>query len=140
MFSLVRPTATCIRYYETVGLLPEPERLPNGYRRYDEVDVARLQFVSSARTLGFSLNDIAEILSFRDRREAPCRVVLDMLQEKAEEVTRRITELKQLELELQRLDALGQALPMDDIDGTACVCHLIQQVEKKEKAARDGKG
>ena len=102
--------------------------------------MARLQFVSSARTLGFSLNDIAEILAFRDRREAPCRVVLDMLQEKAEEVTCRITELKQLELELQRLDALGQTLPMDDIDGKACICHLIQQVEKKEKAARDGKG
>lgn len=51
-----------IRYYESIGLLPEPGRLSNGYRDYDESDVARLQFVAGARTLDFSLDDIAEIL------------------------------------------------------------------------------
>lgn len=129
-----------IRYYESVGLSPEPERLPNGYRHYDESDVARLQFVSSARTLGFTLDDIAEILAFRDRREAPCRVVLDMLQEKADEVTRRIEEMKRLRRELQRLHTLGQTLPTDDVDGKACVCHLIQEVEKGDRLARNGDG
>ena len=68
-----------IRYYESIGLLPEPGRLSNGYRDYDESDVARLQFVAGARTLDFSLDDIAEILALRDRREAPCRVVLTLL-------------------------------------------------------------
>lgn len=131
---------SAIRYYESIGLLPEPERLPNGYRSYNASDVARLQFVSSARTLGFTLDDIAEILAFRDRREAPCRVVLDMLQEKADEVTRRIEELKRLRRELQRLHTLGQTLPTDDVDGKACVCHLIQEVEKGDRLARNGDG
>jgi DNA-binding transcriptional MerR regulator len=131
---------SAIRYYESIGLLPEPKRQPNGYRDYDEADVARLQFVAGARTLGFSLDDIAEILALRDRREAPCRVVLDLLQEKAEEITRRIAELKCLEMELQRLYTLGQSFPTDDVDGKACVCHLIQQVEKSEELARNGNG
>jgi DNA-binding transcriptional MerR regulator len=131
---------SAIRYYETIGLLLEPERLPNGYRNYDEADVARLQFVAGARTLDFSLDDIAEILALRDRREAPCRVVLNLLQEKEAEITRRIAELKRLKMELQKLYALGKTFPTDDIDGKACVCHLIQQVEKKEKAARNRNG
>lgn len=131
-------TGPAIGYYESIDLLPEPERLPNGYRYYDESDVTRLQFVSSARTLDFSLDDIAEILAFRDRREAPCRVVLDMLQEKAKEVTRRIEELQRLKGELERLHTLGQTLPTDDIDGKTCVCHLIEEVEQHENAARNG--
>ena len=129
-----------IRYYESFGLLPEPERLSNGYRNYDEADVSRLQFVSGARALGFSLDDIAEILAFRDRREAPCRVVLDMLREKADEVTQRIEELQRLKGELQHLYTLGQALPTDDVDGKACVCHLIQEVDRNDTPKRNDNG
>lgn len=130
-----------IRYYESIGLLPEPGRLSNGYRDYDESDVARLQFVAGARTLDFSLDDIAEILALRDRREAPCRVVLTLLQEKEEEISRRITELKRLKMELQELHTLGQTFPTVDVDGKACVCHLIsEQVEKRETTVRNGNG
>lgn len=131
---------SAIRYYESIGLLPEPERLSNGYRDYDEADVDRLQFVAGARTLDFSLDDIAEILALRDRREAPCRVVLDLLQEKADEIGQRIAELKQLETELQRLYTLGKSFPTDDVEGKACVCHLIQSVDKGEQTARNGNG
>lgn len=131
---------SAIRYYESIGLLPEPERRPNGYRDYDEADVARLQFVAGARALDFSLDDIAEILALRDRREAPCRVVLDLLQEKEEEVSRRIAELKRLKVELQQLHVLGQTFPTDGIDGKACVCHLVQNVDKGEKRTRNGNG
>lgn len=131
---------SAIRYYESIGLLPEPERRPNGYRDYDEADVARLQFVAGARALDFSLDDIAEILALRDRREAPCRVVLDLLEEKEEEIARRIAELKRLKVELQQLYTLGQTFPTDDVDGKACVCHLVQNVDKSEKRTRNGNG
>jgi DNA-binding transcriptional MerR regulator len=63
--------AKTIRYYEQVGVLPPPRRKPNGYREFDGSDVERLKFVAGARQLNFSLNDIAEILALRDRREAP---------------------------------------------------------------------
>ncbi len=63
--------AKTIRYYESIGVLPPPERKSNGYRLYREADVERVRFVAGARSLGFALDDITEILALRDRREAP---------------------------------------------------------------------
>jgi DNA-binding transcriptional MerR regulator len=83
-----------IRYYESVGLLPSPRRLSNGYRLYDEADVNRLRLVAGLRALDFSLDDMAEILGLRDRGEAPCRVLLALLDHKADEIQRRIAELE----------------------------------------------
>lgn len=116
-----------IRYYESIGVLPEPKRLANGYRVYDDSDVDRLKFVIGLRRLDFSLDDITEILAMRDRREAPCRVVLDLLLEKADQVSQRIKELQILEDELHRLHAVGLTYPIDDVDGKACVCHLVSE-------------
>ncbi len=116
-----------IRYYEEIGLLPPPRRLPNGYRDYDEGDVERVKFVGGARNLDFSLDDIDEILALRDRREAPCRVVLDMLEQRADEVSQRISELQRLETDMRKLHKLGQTFPMDDVDGKNCVCHLVSE-------------
>jgi DNA-binding transcriptional MerR regulator len=114
-----------IRYYEAIGVLPQPKRLANGYRVYDEFDVDRLKFVIGLRRLDFSLDDITEILAMRDLREAPCWVVLDLLSEKAEQVSQRINELQLLEHELHRLYQVGLTYPLDDVDGKACVCHLV---------------
>lgn len=116
-----------IRYYEEIGLLPLPRRRPNGYRDYGEADVDRVKFVAAARGLDFSLDDIGEILDLRDRREAPCRVVLDLLQQRADEISQRITNLQRLEAELRELQRLGLTFPTDDVDGKECVCHLITQ-------------
>lgn len=116
-----------IRYYEEIGLLPPPKRLPNGYRDYEETAVPRIKLVAGARTLGFSLDDIREILALRDRREAPCRVVLDLLQAKAAEIQQRIRELERLQTELEELHALGLTFPTDDVDGKNCVCHLVSE-------------
>lgn len=114
-----------IRYYESIGVLPQPKRLASGYRLYDESDIDRIKFVMGLRRLDFSLDDITEILAMRDRREAPCRVVLDLLAEKAEEVSRRIKELVHLEADLYQLHAVGLTYPIDDVDGKNCVCHLV---------------
>ena len=118
---------TAVRYYESLGILPPPRRLPNGYRDYDLNDVDRLKFVAGARGLDFSLDDIAEILALRDQREAPCRTVLDMLVQKADEIQQRIIELQQLEKQLRDLRELGLTFPTDDIDGKNCVCHLVSE-------------
>ncbi len=116
-----------IRYYEEIGLLPPPKRLENGYRDYDETDVARARFVAGARQLDFSLDDIQEILDLRDKRIAPCRVVLDLLEEKADEISRLIAKLQRMEAELRELRQLGETFPTDDIDGKNCVCHLVSE-------------
>jgi DNA-binding transcriptional MerR regulator len=116
-----------IRYYESIGVLPEPRRSPNGYRDYEDADVVRLKLVAGARRLEFSLDDVTEIIAMRDRREAPCRVMLDTLAQKADEIAQRIVELQRLEQELRHLHELGQTFPTDDVDGKACVCHLVSE-------------
>ena len=118
-------SAKAIRYYESIGLLPAPKRRANGYREYGEVDLDRVKLVAGARNLDFSLGDIEEILALRDRREAPCRVVLGMLEEKAGEIRQRIKQLQRLEVDLRQLYAVGLTFPTDDIDGKDCVCHLV---------------
>lgn len=119
--------AKTIRYYEEIGVLPPPARLPNGYREYEETAVSRIKLVAGARSLGLSLDDVGEILALRDRREAPCRVLLQMLDEKAAEIHQRIADLQRLEVELRELHALGRTFPTDDVAGKNCVCHLVSK-------------
>lgn len=120
------PTKT-IRFYEESGVLPSPARKPNGYRDYDQSDIERLRLVAGARRLDLSLDDIREILALRDQREAPCRILLDRIHQKANEVAERIVVLQRLEAELRDLYALGLTFPTDDVDGKNCVCHLVSE-------------
>ncbi|UCC53051.1 MAG: heavy metal-responsive transcriptional regulator [Anaerolineaceae bacterium] len=119
-----------IRYYEEIGLLPPARRLDNGYRDYAAVDIDRGHFIAGARSLDFSLDDIQEILAMREQREAPCRVVLDLLQERADEINRRIAQLQRMETELRELHRLGLTFPTDDVDGKNCICHLVSEHPK----------
>lgn len=58
-----------VRYYERQGLLPAPQRLASGYRHYQQADVARLRFVRRAKTLGFTLVEIRDLLALSSRRD-----------------------------------------------------------------------
>ena len=116
-----------IRFYESVGLLPRPHRRDNGYREYDDSDVERTKFAAGARHLDLSLDDIREILAMRDNREAPCRTLLNRIEEKASEIKGRIRALQKLEGELRELHTLGKTFPVDDIDGKNCICHLVSE-------------
>ena len=124
-------SAKTIRYYEEIGLLPAPTRAENNYRQYGEQDVERLRLVAGARRLDLSLDDIQEILALRDHREAPCRMLLERLEYKANEIAERIFALQQLERELHTLHTLGLTFPVDDVDGKNCVCHLVSEHTKK---------
>lgn len=120
-------SAKTIRYYEQIGILPAPARAENNYREYSEQDVNRLRLVAGARRLDLSLDDIQEIIALRDRREAPCRILLERLAQKADEIAERIHALQRLEGELRELHALGLTFPTDDVDGKHCVCHLVSE-------------
>ena len=125
-------SAQTIRYYESVGLLPEPQRQPNGYRIYAPEDVERVRFVAGARRLGLSIDDIREIVALRDTGEAPCSTVLALLQQKADEIQQRIAELQRMETELRTLHGLGLTFPEEDILGKQCVCHLVREQVTKD--------
>ena len=114
-----------IRYYESIGILSAPQRAPNGYRDYTENDLARARFVAGTRSLDLSLEEIKEILAMQDRREAPCRTLLNLIEQKADQIAERIRLLKQMEVDLRGLHQLGLAFPTDDIDGKNCICHLV---------------
>lgn len=119
--------AKTIRYYEHIGVLPSPVRQTNGYRQYSQADVNRLRLVAGTRRLDLPLAEISEILDMRDRGEAPCKTLLERLSAKADEITARIQTLQNLEKELRELYALGLTFPLDDVEGKACVCHLVSQ-------------
>jgi MerR family copper efflux transcriptional regulator len=116
-----------IRYYESIGILPSPKRTPNGYRDYTEQDVERARFVAGVRSLDLSLEEIMELLAMRDRREAPCRTLLNLVEQKANQIEERIRLLKQMEVDLRQLHKLGLTFPTDDIDGKNCICHLVSE-------------
>lgn len=118
-----------IRYYEEAGIMPPPARLANGYRVYSEADATRLRFIRRARALDFALDDIGEILAFRERGEAPCLYVLRTIDRKIEEVGQRIADLERLRRDLVEVRQAAQGLPLDDVEGKECVCHLIQNRE-----------
>lgn len=58
-----------IRFYEKSGLLPSPARRPSGFRQYSELDLVQLQFVRQARALGFSIDEIAGLLSLETEQD-----------------------------------------------------------------------
>lgn len=119
------PTKT-IRYYESIGLLPRPKRMSNNYRQYAPADAERLRFIASARTLGFSLEDISEILAARDNGIAPCQRVLDAIGQRLNEIDRRIADLLTLRDSLKQLQSEGAILPLDDVRGEHCICYLLK--------------
>lgn len=116
--------STTIRYYEQINLIPRPHRAESGYRIYDEEDVERLQFIKRARALDFALDEIAEILAFRERYEPPCQYVMKAMREKIDRIQEQIRELERLGTELSALYEAGQQLPEDALM-RQCVCHLI---------------
>lgn len=116
-----------IRFYESIGILSPPQRTANRYREYNEQDVVRARFVAGIRSLDLSLEEIREILAMQDRREAPCRTLLNLIEQKASQIEERIRLLKQMEVDLRQLYKLGLTFPTDDIDGKNCICHLVSE-------------
>lgn len=121
-----------IRYYESIGLLPEPARTQSGYRDYDEATGELLTFIKSAQRLGISLDAIREILAFRERREQPCGYVLAVLRRQVDEVDERIAELRRLRKELVTLDEIAEQLPGPGPGK----CRLIEHARESDGAGQ----
>lgn len=115
-----------IRYYEAVGLLPEPSRADNNYRLYGDEDVERLRFILRARTLELSLEEIDEILSYREEGEAPCPYVLRLMDRKIGEIQVKIEGLRKLKDELRSLRDAAAELPPEEAASTGRICHIIE--------------
>lgn len=82
-----------IRFYESIGLVGAPERASSGYRDYGEKDVHRLRFVASARALGFSVDEIRQLLALYDDRDRSSADVKNVVLHHVEEIDRKLKEL-----------------------------------------------
>lgn len=104
--ALARKTGTkvqTIRYYEQIGLMPEPGRTGGGQRRYGDAELDRLAFIRHARQLGFSLDAIRELLDLSDHPDRPCEEADTIARRQLRQVEQRMARLEALRAELQRM-------------------------------------
>ena len=92
-----------IRYYEREGLLPEPQRRASGYRDYGSGAVDRLRFIRRAKDLGFTLEEIRELLALSSDRERGVKSVKQRAEARLGEVEQRIRELQRMKRGLKQL-------------------------------------
>jgi DNA-binding transcriptional MerR regulator len=106
-----------LRHYERKGLLARPRRSSNGYREYPTSALDRVRLIQRALGVGFTLEELAQILAERDRGGAPCRQVRALAAKKLDEVEKQLTELLVLRNDLRELlnhwDKILNGKPLD---------------------------
>jgi len=108
--------ADTVRYYERLGLLVPLERSESGYRKYGQESVKRLNFVRRAQSLGFTLEEIKELLELNQIPEADCADVQNYAEQKIAEIEKRITDLETMKSGLKELSEFcpGQGVPLSE--------------------------
>jgi DNA-binding transcriptional MerR regulator len=115
---------SAIRFYEDAGLVPEPARTASGYRKYDPSVLDRLAFIRAGQAVGLTLGQLREVLQIRDRGEAPCIHVADLIDDRIGDIDQRIVDLTKL-----RRDLVALAGEAKRLDPTECppesVCRIL---------------
>lgn len=120
-----------IRYYEEIGLLPQAERSESGYRLYTQRDIERLGFIRRAKMLGFSLDEIRDLLAVRQEDSPPCGQVLSLIDTKISTIEQRIVELQDFRAELATLRATWSDEHERVLHATpTCICPIIEQQDE----------
>jgi DNA-binding transcriptional MerR regulator len=110
-----------VRYYERVGLLPEPARSAAGYRLYDQDAVGRLRLIKGAQRAGLRLREIGELLQVADQGQCPCGHTEALLRDRLAEVRTELERLRALEADLTRLLEVEPGSPCSEATTTAAV-------------------
>jgi DNA-binding transcriptional MerR regulator len=122
--SQVGTSTDTLRYYERIGLLPEPDRSPAGYRLYGDDAADRVRFIKRAQRFGLRLEEIGQLLDIRERGLCPCGRAKRLLEERVAELSEEMAALQRLRDDIQRM--LEEDLPGADDDGWQCGSSLIQ--------------
>ena len=113
-----------IRYYENIGLLPQPERSASGYRRYDDEHLRRLRFIQRAKALGFSSAQIHSLLELTDSDGNHTRADVKSLTEAhIDEISARIRDLQKIKRRLNQISSF-----CDGSDESAQTCPIIESL------------
>lgn len=121
-----------IRYYQRRGLIPEPQRPPGGIRRYSSADIDRLMFVKTAQQLGFSLDEISDLLRLEDG--AHCQEASALAEHKLQNVREKIDRLEKIEKVLGEMVGRCHAQPGN------ITCPLIASLHEGLRAAGEPRG
>ena len=117
-------TTKTIRYYESIGLLDDPERTPSGYRDYGDDAVERLRFIRDAQASGLALCEVQSILELKDAGARSCDHTIALLERHVAEIDQQIARLQVARDELVALAARARWL-----DPAACTdpnrCQVI---------------
>jgi len=114
-------TTKTIRYYESIGVLPEPPREANGYRSYDSGSIDRIGFIRDAQVAGLSLIEIQMILELRDEGESTCHHVIASLETHMIDLDRQMQDLERTKVRLGQIIDRARALdPSDCNDPNRC--------------------
>ena len=116
--------ADTIRYYEKRGLIPKPSRRPSGYRAFPEETIRRIRFIKRAQELGFTLDEIGQLLRLRESRRAECADVRHIAEHKIGVIDEKIADLRAIRGALKHL--------MDDCEGHIPIveCPIIESLER----------
>ncbi len=117
------PTTT-VRYYERIGLLAPAGRTSSNYRFYGDSALERLRFIRAAQSNGFTLDDVATLLAFRDRPDSVCGDVQKLIERRADDLERRIAELRDLRRTLTSMLEECRRSQRDD------ACQAIDRLER----------
>jgi len=126
-----------VRYYEQLGLLPTAHRTPAGYRVYGPESVERLRFIRQAQALGFSLDEIREILRLRYEGRSPCECVRKLLHKRLETIECEIRRLVRFRHDLRKTLERSKRLPHLPHTASA-ICPLIQVQPSVARQQRKG--
>jgi len=127
-------TTDTVRFYERLGLIDEPARSPSNYRLYPAGDAARLRFIKRAKELGFSLNEIRELLFLRHDPNATKAEVKARAEAKIKAIRAKINDLTRI------LAALEQVTAACDGHGPAGDCPILRALSADETEGGNAKG
>jgi Cd(II)/Pb(II)-responsive transcriptional regulator len=122
-----------IRYYERKGLLPPATRTAGNYRVYGAAHLERLVFIRNCRSLDMTLDEIKQLLRFRDEPQSECGAAHALIDEHIAHIGERIVELGQLQTQLQALRLQCQPV------GDAKKCGILDRLEQKSPGSPQGK-
>lgn len=114
-----------VRYYTRIGLLNPVRNQNNGYKLYSPEDITRMLFILKAKNLGYTLKEIEQILSHTHKGHSPCPMVRDIIEERIEANRRKLDELMELQLRMEKAASVWKKLPDKVPDGDS-ICHLIE--------------
>lgn len=120
---------SALRYYEQIGLLSPSYRSESNYRFYKETDISLAIFIKKAQYLGFSLDEIKEILNERKSGKSACPKVRSFAKSKITELQEKISELKNLESSLKKY--ITECQPINEPNDST-ICRLVEKVELKK--------